>query len=418
MKKKLRTLLVWILVSLLLQFGGYWLLNKQMQQILGNSTADEPPITTELQETIPGSELSNIQVSYARDYLAYIENRTLKIFNLKKKKVVFEKRPPTANDETLGVLSYQWLPDRNILLYFYARKNPNAITTEKVSPPKPKIPSSLAVSNTEDPNQGKPVSPETSVQPKLEKRYGNPQLTELHSLELPNSDEDTAPDDQLHAFESGSNEFPAGGKIEKFVLSPVTNLIYLTVKSGSTQQLMEIGVMKKLIALSKSQEHIDNMAVSDRYGRLYFDNKVSALQQIIALQYDSTSKKEKRYIISRNTSDRILGVRKGKVYIGEVKNNKLIKIKTTNDLQDVKENPSLQTLWEGSIPFNNIHSLVGANGQIIVRDQQTVYSFLDGHLTDVKLQGNKNYISSDGAELIQVTPAGNSSSVKLQPLKL
>lgn len=418
MKKKMRTLLVWILVSIILQFGGYSLLNKQMERVLGNSGTDsQPPITTELQATIPGSGLSNIQVSYAKDYAAYMDNNVLKVFNLKKGNVVFEKKPSTANDQTLGVLDYQWLPDRNILLYFYAQKNPNAVTTVKVYPAKPEVSTPSISFNSEDPKQEKTVI-KTSPQPKLEKRYGNSQLTELYSLELPNSDEDAIPDDRLNPFESGSKEFPAGGKIEKFVVSPVTNLMYLTVKTRSGQQLMKIDVMKKVSVLSESQEEIDNMAASDQYGTLYIDSKLGALQQITAIQYDTASQKNKRYIITKNTSDRILGVKKGKVYIGEVKNNQLVTIKTTNDLSDVKENPSLKTEWEGSIPFNpTTRAIIGADGQIIVCDNQKAYIVRDEHLKEVVLQGDENYCSEDGAELIQLRKEGTSTLVKLQPLE-
>ncbi|WP_088186932.1 hypothetical protein [Desulfosporosinus sp. FKA] len=418
MNKKLRTLIVWIVVSLILQFGGYSLLNKQMEQVLGTSGTDnEPAITTKFEATVPGTGLSNIQVSYAKDYIAYMENNVLKVFNLKKGTIVFEKKPPSAQDQTLGVLNYQWLPDRNILLYFYARKNPNAVTTVKVYPAKPEV-STLTISpNTEDPKQEKAV-PKTSLQPKLEKRYGNPQLTELYSLELPDSDEDAAPDDRLNPFESGSKEFPAGGKIENFVVSPVTNLMYLTVKTGSKQQLMKIDVMKKVSILSQSQEQIDNMAASDRFGTLYIDSKLGALQQITAIQYDTALQKNKRYTITKNASDRILGVRKGKVYIGEVTNNQLVKIKTTSDLPDVKENPSFKTEWEGSIPFNpNTRTITGAGGQIIVYDNQKAYVVKDGHLKEVTLQGDENYCSADGAELIQLKKKGTSTLVKLQPLE-
>ncbi|MDR3540076.1 MAG: hypothetical protein P4L69_03775 [Desulfosporosinus sp.] len=421
MKKKLRIILVWILVSLILQFGGYSLLESQFQKIMGPLAGDSKPITSQLQATIPGSNLTNIQVSYAKDYLAYSENGILKIFNLKKGNVVFEKKSPTASDQTLGVLTYQWLPDRNILLYFYAKKNPNALTTVKVYPSKPKISAPSIVPKTEDPNQAQIVTKEVPVEPKLEKRYGSPQITELYSLELPNSDEDTVPDDQLHPFDppSGNEEISAGGKIEKFVVSTTTNLTYLTVMKGTTQQLMKIDIMKKVSTLNKPRELIDNMAVSERYGTLYIDSKVGAVQQVVAIQYVDALKNDKRLVISKNSNDRILGIRNGKVYIGEVENNDLVKIKTTDDLQVVKDNPTLKTEWEGAIPFNkNVRALIGVNGQIVIYDQQTAYIVTDGHLADVKLHGDGNYVSDDGAELIQLTNEGASTLVELQPLKL
>ena len=415
MKKKLRIILVWALVSLLLQYGAYSLLNNQVQKVMAVPEKSEP-ITLQLKATIPGSDLNNIQVSYAKDYLAYSENGTLKVFNLKSEKIVFEKKSPSANDKTLGVLTYQWLPDRDTLLYFYAKKNPNPVTSVTVYPPKsaPQTPIQTPTPvqpKTEDPNQKivKEVPKVVPVEPRIEKRYGNPQITELYSLELPKSDENTAPDD---CFNKTIDKFPAGGKIEDLVVSTSTNLMYFTVKNEVTELLMEIDVMQNLRTLSKSGESIDNMAASDRNGTLYIDSKVGTTHQVIALEGT------KRQIISKNINDRILGIREGKVYIGEVKNNELVKIKTTTDLVELTNNPSLKTEWEGSIPFdNNVRTLIGAKGQIVVYDNQTAYIFTAGQLKEVKLLGDENYVSVDGAELIQLTKQGTSTLVELQPLK-
>ena len=421
MKKKLRILLAWILVALVFQLGGYSLLNNQLQKVMGPSSVDrEPPITPQLKATIPGSDLTNIQVSYAKDYLAYSENGSLKIFNLKKGIVVFEKKSPSTTDQALGVRTYQWLPDRNILLYFYAKKNPNEVTTVKVYPSKSKILIPSIEPKTEDPNQAKIVPKEVPVEPRLEKRYGSPQITELYSLELPNSDEDTAPDNRLNPFDppSGGEEISEGGTIEKFVVATSANLMYLTVTKGSIQQLVKIDVMKKVSTLNKPSEFINNMATSDRYGTLYIDSKVGAIQQVVAILQSVALNKDKRLVISKNTKDRILGIRNGKVYIGEVENNELVKIKTTADLQVMKENPSMKIEWEGSIPFNkSVRMLIEVTGQLIVYDDQTAHSVTDGHIVEVKLQGDENYISADGAELIQLTKQGTSTLVELQPLK-
>jgi len=420
MKKKLRILLMWILVSLIFQFGGHSLLNLQVQKVMGLTTLEiEPPITLQLNATIPGSELTNIQVSYAKDYLAYMEKGTLKIFNLKKEKIVFEKTSPSTTDKTLGVLTYQWLPDRNILLYFYAKKNPNEVTTVQVYPPQTIAPNPSIVRNTEDPNQAEIVTQKVPAEPRYEKRYGSPQLTELYSLELPNSDEDSAPEDRSNSFDppSGSEEIAAAGRLEKFVVATATNLMYLTVAKGSTQQLMKIDVMKKVSTLNKPRELIDNMATSDRFSTLYIDSKVGTIQQVVAIQYVVALKNDKRLVISNNPNDRIIGVRKGRVYIGEVVDNQLVKIKTTADLELMKDNPGLKTEWQGSIPFDkNIRALIGAKGQIIVYDNQTVYIITEGHLTEDKLQGDENYISADGAELVQLTKSGTSTLVELETL--
>jgi len=414
LKKKLRILLVWTLVSLLLQFGGYSLLNSQVQKVMNPVGVTIEPITVQLKATIPGSDLKNIQISYAKDYLAYLENGTLKVFNLTNKKIVFEKKSPSETDKTLGVLTYQWLPDRDSLLYFYAKKNPNEVTTVKVYPSKPKILPTVKP-QSEDPNHPKIVPKEVPVEPVYEKRYGNPQITELHTLKFPNSDEDTAANDSLNTFDppSGSEKISAGGKIEEFVNSAATNLMYLTVKNESAQSLMSIDIAKEVSTLHKLKgELINNIATSDRFGTLYFDSNVGNSHQVIALE--GTTRK----IISDHVNDRILGISKGKVYIGQVENNELVKIKTTTDLVKLTNNPSLKTEWEGSIPFNkDVRWLISAKGQIVIYDHKTANIVTDGKLTEVKLQGDENYVSVDGAELIQLTKQGPSTLVELQPLK-
>ena len=434
MNKKLRIIFVWTLVSLLLQFSAYSLLNNQVAKVMQPVVVPNEPITLQIKATIPGSDLKNIQVSYAKDYLAYTENGIFKVFNLTNQKIVFEKKLPSANDKTMGVLTYQWLPDRNTLLYFYAKKNPNPVYYVTVYPPKTPVqtpvetpvqtpvqtPQTPVEPKTEDPNQKvekevpktvtKVVPTEVPVQPHQEKRYGNPQITELYSLELPNSDEDTAPDDR---FNQTIDKFPAGGKIEELVVSTTTNLIYLTVKNGTAETLLEIDVMKNVNTLSKSGETIDTMAASDRYGTLYIDSKVvGTTHQVLAL------KGSQRQTISNNLNDRILGIRDGKVYIGQVENNALVKIKTTPDLAELKKNPSLKVEWEGSIPFKDVRTLIGTKGQVVIYDQKTAYIVMTGQLKEVKLLGEENYISDDGAELIQLTKEGTSTLVELQPLKL
>lgn len=407
--RKLRIILVWSLVSLVLQGGGYYYLNHQVQGVM--TPLSNAPITVNLKATIPGSNLKNIQISYAKDYLAYTENGTLKIFNLFQGKQVFEKKSPSTTDKTLGVLTYQWLPDRNTLLYFYAKKNPNEVTTVTIYPPKPTVPPPTSEEQKpEDPNQKieKDVPKEVPVAPRIEKRYGNPQIAELYSLELPESNDDTPPDDR---FNQTIDKLPKGGKIENLVFSTTSNLIYLTVKNESSQQLMEIDVMKNVRTLNKSGETIENMAASDRYGTLYVDSKVGATQQVIALNGST------RWVISKKSNDRILGIRAGKVYIGEVINNELVKIKTTSDRSELTNDPALKTEWEGVIPFKNIRMLIGSKGQLIAYNQQIAYIVTGGKIEEIKFDGVENYVSIDGAELIQLNQQGTSTLVELQPLK-
>jgi hypothetical protein len=150
------------MVSLMLQFSFYYFLNHQVEKVMSPDIG--PIVIKNLEAEIPGTNLQNIQISYAKDYLAYKENGVLKVFNLKQNKVVFEKKPPAGNEKNLGVLYYQWLPDRDTLVYFYARKNPNPVTTIVV-PVTPQTETNQGASNTNTQKAPTTTKPTTGTTP-------------------------------------------------------------------------------------------------------------------------------------------------------------------------------------------------------------------------------------------------------------
>jgi len=399
-KKILRLFLVWTIISLLLQFGVYGYADYEVNKVL-NPVYE--PITANLKAVIPGTNLEDIQISYAKDYLAYKENGVFKVFNLKKEKVVFEKSPDQDSEKNMGVMGYQWLPDRDALIYFFSKKNPNAVTTVTVQPSKTAVTSKSESSTKSDEKT-------ITQQPKIEKRYNNPWLTELFTLECSASDEDNPPDNR-------SNDdlvleiYPAGGVINQMVFSTYTNLIYLTVKNGSYMSLLEIDVMKDVRSLNRSGEVISNMAVSDQQGTLYLDSKIGSTNQIVAV------KNWDRYVISKDANDVILGDRNGKLYLGRVVDNQLTKISTREDKTNINEKVNLNPVWEGSIPFQDSRVVIGALGQVVVYDQKTAYIINNGEIKEIELRGEENYVSSDGAELIELTKEDGSTKVELKPLK-
>ncbi len=403
MKRKLRIFLVWTLIALFIQFGAYSFIDYQVNKVINPTSPPKlPPITTKLTVTIPGINLENVQISYAKDYLAYKENGIFKVYNLKKKKVVFEKKPEANSEKNMGVMGYQWLPDRDALIYFYSKKNPNPFSVITIQPTK-----SAIISKSEDIISSDEI--EVPQEPRTEKRYNNPWLTELYTLELPPSGEDTPPDNRPNdiALES----YPAGGVITQMAFSTFTNLMYVTVKSGTTMSLMEIDVMKNVRILNRSGEWITNMAVSDQQGTLYLDSKVGSTKQIVAVKgWD-------RNVISKDSKDLILGDRNGKLYLGEITNNQLTKIFTRADTTKLNENVELITAWEGSIPYKDARVVIGSLGQIIIYSQQTAHIIDSGKSKQISINGEENYVSPDGAELIQLTREGTSTLVELQPLK-
>lgn len=411
MKKKLRTLLVWIIVASLFEVGLVALLNYKVQYMMG-WTEPENNKESIITATIPSINMENIQISYDNSYIAYMEKGTLKIFNVKKDKVVFEKESPSAADKTLGVLNYQWLPDRNVLVYFYA-ENVKTVSETKVY--SKKVLDKYTQSETPNPSgAGKDNTPSTIEEPQIIKKYIDKPVIEWYSLEFPNSDEEAAPKETKNEFSGGSHDIPTGAKIDKIAVSPMTNMTYFTTSNAGNQKLFKITIMKKVSAIPNVVD-ISGMAVSDLYDTVYVKCKVDSAQQILAINNDS------RAMITNNPDHTILGVKNGKVYIGEVKNDRLTKIMTTKDLKTPSANPRLETVWEGSIPFNkDTHTHITADGPIIVYDNQTARMIADdGKLTEIALGGETNYISEKGKALnvIQLTRSDISTRVEIKPLK-
>lgn len=415
------------MVSLILQFSFYYFLNYKVEQVMAPTDNNGPVIVESLKAEIQGTNLENLKISYAKDYLAYMENGVLKVFNLKQEKVVFQKKPETNSDKNMGVLYYQWLPDRNTLVYFYSRKNPNPVSYVEVPiPPEeqqeaPNHNNTQTPDNTEDPNQNKTgnngstadsktdtKSTTAAKQTRTEVRYNNPQITELFTLELPPSEEEgTEPDDRLNR---SIDSFPAGASINQMVVSTFTNLLYLTIQTGSSHQLMEIDIMKNVRTLNQSGEIITQMAASDKFGTLYIKSKVGKSEQIYALQgWDRTS-------LSKDADDVILGNRAGILYLGKVQNGQLVNVRSAADTN--KEKMAFETVWEGSIPYqDNKEVIIGSKNEIIIYDNQAAYIISNGKETKIDLDGEENYISSDGVQLIQVTRVGTSTQVELKPLE-
>ena len=414
MKKKLRILLVWAIVSLVLQFGVYAILDEKIAKVMAPPAQPQQPITRTLEATLPDTNIDNVQISYDKFYLAYKANGVFKVFNLKQNRVVFTKEPLPGSDKGMGVLNYQWLPDRDTLVYFFAKKNPNPWVTVIVEPSQSSSPlleaggtkSEDAQASAE--HKGESSVPAKPVEPKIERRPSNPQITELYALEFPDPEETTPPDDR-HNIDI--EKFPAGGQIQQIVASTFTNLMYLTVQSGSGIELMEVDVMKNTRTLQRPGETISNMAASDRFGTLYVETKTGSTREIQALDG------WQRSIVTKTPNMHILGDRAGKLYLAQVENDRLVKVLAGADLSQGHQNMALTTVWQGSIPYKGEHVVIGAQGEVIIYDRYVAYVIRGGDVKQVELKGEHSYISSDGAELIYLNSLGKTTQVKLEPLQ-
>lgn len=419
--KWIKILLVWTVVSLVLQLGCYAALNQQVAKVLNPDLPSTQTVVQTLNATIPDTGIENVQLSYEKDYLAYTVNDTLKVLNLKTSKVVFEKASPSADANALGVLAYQWLPDRNTLIYFYGKKNPTPTTTTTVTVPVESTSSNSSTSQnfgSEDPNSKK-----NNSQPKQETRtktiYHNQRLVDLYTLTFPESDDPTPPEDRYN-LTLEENLFPDGAKIKQMVISTFTNLIYLSLNSDNGMKLLEIDVMKDSYTLNKSGETIGNMVASDRHGTLYIESKTDGQRKFLALWDNDNSSGEREFhrqtVMEDGTDNILLGDREGKLYIGEIKGNQLVKIKQAEESSD--HNPlEFTTFWEGQIPYDmDAQVLIGERGQVIMYNQKSAYIIENKQEKEVSLSGDENFISPDGLQLAEFTHQSGSIAVKLSPL--
>jgi len=402
MNKKLqamKTISIWTLISLVLQLGFYTAFNRSIADVMNPAAPQGPaPAQTAVTGVLPDAEPENIQVSYSCSYLAYTADGVLKVYDIKQGRIVFEKEPPADGGGHSGFLSYQWLSDRNSLIYFCARKNADQKPAAAVKTPA----AHEDVFEAEDPNAAK----EDGSAPAKQTEPANPQITELNTLDLADGS-DAAPDDRRGI---DLENFPAGGQILQIASSTYTNLIYVTVKTGKTVRLMEIDIMKNSRFLQVQGDTVANMAASDRYGTLYAEAGSGGGRQILAL--NGTQSKT----ISKDGDSRLLGVRDGRLYVGEVNGGRLVKVLSGPESSDIKNGVELTPCWEGDIPFEGKRVLIGSKGQVLVYDSQGAEKIQGGQNTAVSFDGGEAFLSGDGEQLLRLSSDGGQAEITLEPL--
>lgn len=453
-----RTIAIWTAASLILQAGLYTFLNHSISKVMNPTSLTATPAPTTMDTVLPDTDLRNVQLSYDRKYISYLAGNAFKVFDIAENKVVFTKEPESGSDEGMGVLNYQWLADRDSLIYFYAKKNggsskskTNAAASSKPSSSTNKSSSSKSSTRSSAPSPKASVKAKTtssssntiyamplafqaedsfgtdSVPPastaKEKAASASPsaasgnskssqstpvpigaQITELDALDL--SAGSASPNDR-HYLDLGS--FPAGGQILEIASSTYTNLIHITVKTGSTIRLMEIDINNNSKFLQTSGT-IADIASSDKFGTLYIQSDTGKTKQITSVNGS------KRSTVTTDNNDIILGTRDGTLYLGQVNNDRLVKIMSAAESSDNSQTVDLQPIWSGDIPYNDEKSIIGSDGQIILYGSKTAYVFKDGKSQTVNFNGDKNYISADGTEKIELTKDGSQTKIAVNPL--
>ncbi|HEX3015403.1 MAG TPA: hypothetical protein VHQ46_03365 [Desulfobacteria bacterium] len=392
----LRTVSIWALISIVLQVGFLYYLENQ---VTGANAAITPPkpVVIDKSVNLPAQTVENLRASSSKDYLAYTDSQGLKVYNVKANKMAFHADKPAGGD----VLYYQWLPDRNTLLYVTARPNP--AYGRRTSPSRGSGNFTVfAQRKYDDPSRGYYTSKKYGYSSNYSSGYSGystsgAQITEIYAVDLGDpTDNSAVPDSRL----ASRVNIPAGSTIQSMQFSTYTNLIFALINSpAGIQKIYEIDVMKNVRTVQRSGEQISRMVISDKNGTLYIQSNLYGVDQIVAV------KQSGRQQALHGSQYVLLGVADGKVYVGEVENDYLVKILTMNDT-GLQEQVDSQTalVWQGSLPWKNEHVVVGTGNYIAIYDDQHASVLENWKLHEFKFKDNQSYVTQDGRDVMEVTP--------------
>jgi len=276
------------------------------------------------------------------------------------KKVLYRQGPAQGGQ----VLDFDWLPDRDGLLYI-CRGQP------KTSPA------------TEDTTDG----------------------VHLFTLEFDRLKE--SPDVRYH---STLTHFPINAEIEKMVFSTYANIVYIALKDNASSMLLEIDVMKDTRIISRSQEVITNMVVSNESGILYVESSIASGSKKI-----SAVNGWKRSIIDDNSHRVLLGCRLGTLYLGTVIEDKLLEI--TRLPIEQQGSPSFEVIWRGELPFKGAQVVITDANIPILLHENSLFLLREGLMTKTDLAGSQFYLSEHAQVLVKMFPKGDHTVIHLIPLE-
>lgn len=125
MFRKIRSFLVGALFTTLIVLGSLNYLNGRISQpAIANVSKTTVSAKTAL---LPSADASDVQLSQDDQYIAYKDKEGLKVYNTKTSKIVYQGDKNQFKD----TLFYEWLPDKNILLFISHASNQTNQTSAK-----------------------------------------------------------------------------------------------------------------------------------------------------------------------------------------------------------------------------------------------------------------------------------------------
>ncbi len=307
--RKLKTVGIWVIISLILQCGLYLYLDKFF--FVSETNFKTKKVENNDKNTYATAEISipqnatNITVSYTGKYVAFYEGDKLEVINSQT-----SEKDTISLDKDEKISYFKWLPDRDRIMMAISKKNKQV---ESI----------------------KFYSYDVKIRERIEIRDNHDREV---SIQLPDSK----------------------SKVDEIALSTLTSVIYVKVShAGSRHSLYRMNIMGQTEKIKTPSYFIGSIQILNRQDKMIFEDLTKKASEVKVTGISNTFK------ISGAEATVLLGVdNEDKVYLGEVKNNEIVKV-YYGDL----ETPINQ--WENialSQPAAKGDIYISALGKIYVND--------------------------------------------------
>lgn len=339
--KKRKKILIFLILTLIFQITIFSLLDWQAGQLLNPFfRLDQAYVVT-----VDASGGHDFSLSYNNKYLGYIRDNELNIIDLTRNKLISYSRDYNAETK---VLAYNWLPDRNSLVYLAASASNDTLL----------ISLDLDTLPVTDSEQGYAARLERSLHIPMEEVLG----------------------------------------IE---MSTYTNNLYILYRDSRRHpQLVKLDIMKNINRLGDPAEEIRTICVSNKFGTVYYASEQGTTKKIVA------ARDRESIVITQDKKAVLLGCENNTVYIGKL--DERDNLRTIMLYQEGINNEQNKTipLWQGELPFDPLDIGISANSHIVIRGRTSLAKILpDGKLLQQKLPADRMVVlSPTGNRYLEIDP--------------
>ena len=341
-----KKIIYFIVASIVLQGTIFSLLNWKAEQLLNPFFRTDKAYKI----NIDLQKADSFGLSYNNRFLALIIGGEMQIIDLVKNQVVYTSNNLALEDSVM--LCYKWLPDRNSLVFLIRSKQANN---------------------------------------NAESLYS----IDLQTVSLPGN----TPEAKLNRIFNLSVQ-----EVSSIEISTYTNNLYILYRDKyAEQKLCKIDIMKNINSLNQPQEGIKAMSVSNKFGTVYLQS--TGRDSNIIYSLEGVEKK----IIADNPADLLLGCLDEKVFIGEVRNNRL---QTINCLKRSENSGGQEVaVWQGDLVINSPEVLICSDDKILFKDEKSLDIIYPDGRSDHKqiVEGTNIVLSPTGKMYLEIKPENQES---------